>query len=231
MQTKSVYHGKTINLTSDNIAVTSNALNIDKSGSMEFTGEEGNSNIKMFLKGNKNRFMRINPAQLIFKNDTNGNELFLYNAINGVWIQLNSGNRKVILLNDGKEFTRMSLTDGTNTTTIEPVGIITPKLTQTSLKSKKKNIKKLKVNAIELIEKSDICLYNLKNEKEESKKHIGLVIGEGYTCPSEIISEDGQGIEQYSMISLAWKAIQELIQENKSLKERISKLEVRYEKN
>lgn len=100
------------------------------------------------------------------------------------------------------------------------------KVTQTSLKSKKKNIKKLNVNALDLIKNSDICLYNLKGEEAKSKKHIGLVIGEGYNCPDEVISEDGQGVEQYSMTSLAWKAIQELIQENNNLKQRIEKLEV-----
>lgn len=98
---------------------------------------------------------------------------------------------------------------------------------QTSLKSKKKYIKKLKVNATELIKNSDICLYNLKGEKAKSKKHIGLVIGKGYNCPTEVISEDGQGVEQYSMTSLAWKAIQELIEENNNLKQRIEKLEAK----
>lgn len=100
-------------------------------------------------------------------------------------------------------------------------------LTQTSLKSKKKYIKKLKVNATDLIKNSDICLYNLKGEKAKSKKHIGLVIGDGYNCPEEVISEDGQGVEQYSMTSLAWKAIQELIEENNNLKQRIEKLEAK----
>ena len=104
-------------------------------------------------------------------------------------------------------------------------GITTPKLTQTSLKSKKKNIKQLNVNATELIKNADICLYNLKGEKTGSKKHIGLVIGEGYNCPDEVVSEDRQGVEQYSMTSLAWKAIQELIKENENLKQRIEELE------
>lgn len=101
------------------------------------------------------------------------------------------------------------------------------KLTQTSLKSKKKNIKKLNVNAIDLIKDSDICFYNLKEEKAKSKKHIGLVIGDGYNCPDEVIAQDGQGVEQYGMISLAWKAIQELIEENNNLKQRIEKLEAK----
>lgn len=116
---------------------------------------------------------------------------------------------------------------GGGTTTINGSGVTTPTLTQTSLKSKKKYIKKLKANATDLIKNSDICLYNLKGEKAKSKKHIGLVIGDGYNCPNEVISEDGQGVEQYSMTSLAWKAIQELIEENSNLKQRIEKLEAK----
>lgn len=100
-------------------------------------------------------------------------------------------------------------------------------LTQTSLKTKKKNIKKLKINALDLIKNADICSYNLKTEKTENKKHIGLIIDEDgeYNCPDEVIAEDKQGIEQYSMISMAWKAIQELVKENSNLKQRIEKLE------
>ncbi len=117
--------------------------------------------------------------------------------------------------------------NGATGTYITHTEIKTPTLTQTSLKSKKKNIKKLNANAIDLIKNSDICLYNLKGEKAKSKKHIGLVIGEGYNCPDEVIAQDGQGVEQYSMISLAWKAIQELIEENNNLKQRIKKLEAK----
>ncbi len=103
--------------------------------------------------------------------------------------------------------------------------IVTPTLIQTSLKAKKKNIKQFNESALDLIKNSNICLYNLKEEKDESKQHLGLIIGEGYNCPTEIISENGQGIEQYSMTSLAWKAIQELIEENKRLNERLEIIE------
>ncbi len=127
------------------------------------------------------------------------------------------------------DIAEMNFKNSSNYSKINPNEIITPKLTQTSLKSKKKNIKKLKVNALELIKNADICLYNLKSEKKGSKQHIGLVIDKDkkYNCPTEVISEDGQGVEQYSMTSLAWKAIQELVEENKKLKGRIEKLEAK----
>lgn len=106
-------------------------------------------------------------------------------------------------------------------TEVSAKGITTPKLTQTSLKSKKKNIKKLKINALELVKQADICEYNFKSEEKGAKKHIGLVIGEGYNCPKQVISEDGQGVEQYSLTSLLWKAVQELTVEVENLKKEV----------
>ena len=115
---------------------------------------------------------------------------------------------------------------GTSTNVSEN-GIVTPKVTQTSIKSKKKNIKKLKIDALKLVKNADICEYNFKSEKKGTKKHIGLVIGEGYNCPEQIISEDGQGIEQYSYTSLVTKAFQQYIQQQDKL---ISELTKRLEK-
>ena len=47
-------------------------------------------------------------------------------------------------------------------------------------------------------------------ELETAATHYGLVIGDGYNTPEEVISTDGAHINLYSMIALAWKAIQEL---------------------
>lgn len=47
-------------------------------------------------------------------------------------------------------------------------------------------------------------------ELEPAATHYGLVIGDGYNTPEEVISADGAHINLYSMIALAWKAIQEL---------------------
>lgn len=98
----------------------------------------------------------------------------------------------------------------------------------------KENIFKLKENsknrkiirkAIEIIEDADICEYNFK---EYSNTSIGLIIGDGYNTPEEVLSEEKKGIDIYSMVSLSWKAIQELLeiinkqkQEIKEIKERV----------
>lgn len=89
---------------------------------------------------------------------------------------------------------------------------------QPSSKSLKENIYKLKSNsknkkiinsAINILKNADICEYNYKGKNKTS---IGLVIGEEYNTPEEVLNEDKNGIDIYSMISLSWKAIQELLE-------------------
>lgn len=228
--------GNTINLGSKSIVIASDNFNVDKNGNViasniDITGGKINlkddntsSSYSCFKISNtdENRYLYIKPFELNINNDVNGNYIHNF-ASNGVSeIDLAFGNNKLELHTTSSE-SSIWLTDGNNNTTITQSRIITPVLNQTSLKSKKKNIKKLNVDAIELVKKADICLYNLKGEKKESKKHLGLVIGEGYNCPDIVISEDGQGIEQYSYTSLLYKAFQQLL-------ERIEKLEAKNEK-
>lgn len=97
-----------------------------------------------------------------------------------------------------------------NETELTPTQITTPKLTQTSLESIKKNISKFTKNATDIINNSDIYEYNLKSDKDEDKKLIGFVIGENYKTPDEVIDKNGQAVSLYSAIGILWKAVQEL---------------------
>ena len=215
--------GNAINLTSKNITITSNAFKVDENGKVtcsdiNITGgrvklQSDNIVCNFTITGNDSMCDVMGDSVSIVE-DVDAN---IPGQVN-MYVSDGEGNLVLAKRTYGPEGPE---------TRILASGITTPKLTQTSTKSKKKNIKQLEVNALELIKNSDICLYNLKDEKAGSKKHIGLVIGEGYNCPDEVISEDGQGVEQYSMTSLAWKAIQELIKENQTLKERIEKLEAK----
>jgi hypothetical protein len=46
---------------------------------------------------------------------------------------------------------------------------------------------------------------------ELSPERLGFVIGGGYDPPPAcVLAEDGNGVNLYSMISVCWKAIQEL---------------------
>ncbi len=79
-----------------------------------------------------------------------------------------------------------------------------------SLETLKTDIKKYTDSALQIIRDATIYDYKLKEDLKRGrvKTRIGLVIGHGYNTPNEII--DGDGVEQYAMNSLGWKAIQEL---------------------
>lgn len=88
-------------------------------------------------------------------------------------------------------------------------GLYANGFTNNSQKRIKKNFNKFK-NASNIIKNSDIYTYNLKTEKDDDKKHIGLVIGEEYNTPEEIMDKTKSGIDLYAMISVAWQSIKEL---------------------
>lgn len=73
----------------------------------------------------------------------------------------------------------------------------------------KKNIEKYEKSAVEEILKTDIYSYLYNDENDDAKRTIGAIIGEKYKCSSDIITKDGKHISTYSMIALAYKAIQE----------------------
>lgn len=93
-----------------------------------------------------------------------------------------------------------------------------------SLEKIKKNIDKFN-GGLELITSSDIYFYNLKDENDETKKHIGLVIGENYNTPTEVLTNDNQAVDLYSMSSIAWQSVKELNSKIEKLEERIKELE------
>lgn len=78
-----------------------------------------------------------------------------------------------------------------------------------SLAEKKRNIEKYNNSALNEILNTDIYYYNYKEDNENTKKRVGAVIGEDYRCSKEIIGTEHKGIDLYSMMSVAYKAIQE----------------------
>lgn len=121
---------------------------------------------------------------------------------------------------------RIELTSNDGTITIDCNGsngnIKCVSLTQTSLAEKKKNFEKLE-NALDIVKDTDIYKYNLKDEKETDKKHIGFVIGENFNYRKEITSQENDSAELYSMISVLWKAVQEQQEEIEELRKLVNK--------
>ena len=113
-----------------------------------------------------------------------------------------------------------------------------------SSKELKENIYKLKGNskkksitrkALDIVKNTDICEYNFKGNEH---KQIGVIIGSGYNTPDEILSEDKNGVDLYSMISTLYRAFQENLEEQQKIidkqNNRMQKLEERldeYEKD
>lgn len=95
------------------------------------------------------------------------------------------------------------------------------------MESIKKNIQESNINALDIIKNAKIYTYNLKEEKDTDKKHVGFVIGDKYKTPEEVISKSKDGIDTYTMSSIMWKALQETTKENEELKQRIEKLEAK----
>lgn len=96
----------------------------------------------------------------------------------------------------------------------------------------KENIKPYKENASEIINNTDIYNYNYIGKDEEK---IGVIIGEKYNTPKEIIvtrenpvtKNINKGIDIYTMASISWQAHKEKDKKIKELEERIKKLEER----
>ena len=83
----------------------------------------------------------------------------------------------------------------------------------TSLLSKKNVIADYEEDALGEISKTDIVEFEYKNDVGE--KHISPIIDDvndekDYYIPKTILGENNQYVDMYSMISMAWKAIQQL---------------------
>ena len=101
-----------------------------------------------------------------------------------------------------------------------------------SLAEKKRDIEKYNNKALDEVLNTDIYYYNYKEDAENIKRRVGAIIGTDYKCSKEIIGTEGKGIDLYSMISVAYKAIQEqqeiIEKQNKTIEEltaRVEKLE------
>ena len=195
-------NGKEINLTSDNVVIESNNFKVDKDGNM--TCNDANVNNVNINKGKINLTTESSLDQIFNVTDNQGNNAHI--SATRIWLNRSSGTA-VYLQNASQACLDLYDQDGSNTT-IYGNGITTPKLTQTSLESEKKNFEKLQ-NAIDIIKKVDIYKYNLKSEKDTDKKHIGFVIGDNYKYSEELTSKENDGADIYSLASCCLQAIKE----------------------
>lgn len=188
---------------------------------------EGNAQVHSSLFDVTNAKKLINPAVITVRNYNKGQAKGKYYA--DQIILSNNDGTDIFTVGDGNigDYHGGVLTlgnDEVDSSITMYDGIINcVEVNQSSLESIKKNFEKLE-NGLSIVEKADIYKYNLKKENDDDKKHIGLVIGDKYNTPYEVISKNGNSIDTYSMISVAWQCIKELNDKINNLEKEISKL-------
>ncbi|HDX9663350.1 TPA: tail fiber domain-containing protein [Bacillus cereus] len=86
----------------------------------------------------------------------------------------------------------------------------------------KTDIEKYEKSALDVIANTNVMTYKYKSDVEESENphtHVGLI---AEYAPKEVQSKDGRAIDGYAMSSIAWKAIQELSEQVRQLKEQLN---------
>lgn len=92
-----------------------------------------------------------------------------------------------------------------------------------SLEERKKNFQKM-VNALDIINKIDIYKFHYKGEKDDDKKHIGLVIGDNYNYSKEVTNKDNNAVDLYSFVGVCCQAIKEQQKMIENLQNEVEKL-------
>lgn len=239
MLIKYLLNGKEIDLTSDSTTIKSNNFTVDKNGNMscnnvDITGgkislksDEKKSMLEVLSKDSSNNFTRVFPTSIIC--NSNNNNISIGSTLGYGMLAINSdGVSTVGIVGKSSDPNIFIQTNIGTVFKADRNGIITSKVTQTSLEKSKKNFEKLK-NGLETVKSTEIYKYHLKLQDNTEKKEIGFVIGDNYKYSHEITSVNNEGKEVgvniYSMISVAYKAIQELAEKNEKLEERIGVLE------
>ena len=200
--------GNTINLSSQNITISSDHFNVDANGNMKIIDDIADSNDWNFSVESTDRLKRLAMKPFFFNIKNNStNSAFGINIASVAGYELTNGIVKIRnIASNESAYTNWS--NGINSTNVSESGISTPILEQTSLEEKKKNFERLK-SGLEILKNIDIYKYNLKSEEDNTKKHIGFVIGDDYNYSKEITSNNNDGVDIYSFASVCCKAIQE----------------------
>lgn len=213
---KFLLNGKEINLTGDNIEIQSNNFSVDKDGNMNCI----NANVEGSITSNN---VNITGGKInIETNRSLGDQVFTLKDEFGAQSFVGPVNASI-------GYTGSDVTSGVyiQGSAAGQSMVAAQVITQTSLESQKKNIEKLK-NGLDIVKSTDIYKYNFKTQKDEDKKHIGFIIGNKYKYSKDITAVDDKGnevgVDNYSMISVAYKAIQEQQQIIESLQKQIEEL-------
>ena len=74
-------------------------------------------------------------------------------------------------------------------------------------RNRKRDIEKYEVDALQEVCSTPVYAYHLDVDKDEEMKRIGIIMQE---APVDAIDLTGKGIDLYQMVSMLWKAVQQL---------------------
>ena len=210
--------GNTINLSGKHISIASNNFNVTSDGIVTILNgiiNGGYINLKVTDQTRENAFLSIeNEDSNYEKLEAFAHGIRITAEDGEAGINLNTGfedepghiNPRIQISDSSDGFTEIS---GNSVSTTHDMWA--GEYHTYSLESIKKNFKKVD-SVLSIIKNSEIYKYNLKREKDTDKRHYGFVIpdlGGDFKTPSEIIDKENKAIDQYSMISILWRAVQE----------------------
>lgn len=213
-------NGKTIGLTSDNITINSTNFNVDSQGNVTCNSASMNNvdvnggNIVLVSQGQNARFIVQDKEDSSVKWSQSARKL--------TWDGLNGGLFTIANMT-GTPVLGCVASDSTSSM-MSAYEVQAPIITPGSLEEYKKNFEVLD-SGLDILKNIDIYKYNLKFEKDNDKKHIGLVIGDKYKYSKDVTNNNNNGVDLYSFVSVCCKAIQEQQEQIEKLERKIEELE------
>ena len=206
-------HGKQISLTSDNTTIASTNFNVDKDGNMSCS----NANVSGTITSSN---ARITGGKMdIYTTRALGDKIIKVADDQGATTYIGTVNALIGATNIGDIDTGVYLQGGAAGQSMVSANV----LRQTSQESQKKNFEKLE-EGLNIVLDTDIYKFNYKTEKDGTKKSIGFVIGDNFKYPIEVTDASNKGVNLYSMVSVAYKAIQEQQEQIEQLQKEIKEL-------
>ena len=211
--------GNTINLSGKNIKISSNNFSVDENGNMILKSSDGKTEgTTSFIIVNTERYVELKEYynRVLLKNSSAGvtASMMIGDAQSGILGDIgvsNNSSSASLTVEDGGTASMSVGNNNGNWSYVYPDYIKSTEFRNSSLESLKKNFEKLdNETALNIVLDTDIYKYNLKSQKDTDKKHIGFVIGDKYKYSKEITSQNNDGVNNYSMISASYGAIQKL---------------------
>ena len=182
------------------------------------------NNISMINSNDSNTKSSIGSSGYNF--ETSDLRSYLYNGPSQInqYMKCTSGRTAISLqVGTNESSTVLYVNAGNDYSYVHPSYMQSKEFSNSSLESIKKNFEKLE-NGLDIVKATDIYKYNFKTQEDTDKKHIGFVIGDKYKYSKEITSSNNEGADTYAMVSVAYKAIQELAEQNEQLQKEIQEL-------